>query len=1264
MAALIQHKDWAATPLGPIDQWPQSLRTTVSLCLASNFPINIIWGPENTQIYNDGYKVVCGEAHPRALGEGYHITWASAWPAIGEPFERALAGHTSFLENQRMFLARNGYLEETFFTFSTSPIRDESGGIGGLFHPVTETTTTILAERRTRALRDLTARLGGAADIPALIELTVETLADFAFDIPFLLFYEHEPQTQGFRLVRHSGVAADCPAIARRVDAHSQHPWPLSAALAHKGSLQVDDIATLFAETNCGPYPEPPAAAFVLAVIPSGDAGASLMIVAGASPRLPLNDVYRGFYELLGAAVSAAMATVLVRTQERERAEALAAIDQAKTLFFTNISHEFRTPLTLMLGPLEQSLALAEQLPADEVERVRLAYRNGQRLLKLVNSLLEFSRIEAGRAQARYVPVDLVTLTTDLASSFRSACERAGLELIIETTPLPDTAWVDRDMWEKIILNLVSNAFKFTMAGHIRITVNASEDGRQARVAVEDTGVGIAARELPRLFERFHRVEGVKGRSFEGSGIGLAMVQELVRLHQGTLEVSSEVGHGSTFVVSLPLGRALAPVSVQGAEVFPASTAAVAEAFVEEALSWLPETVTSEAESEALPGVARGRVLLADDNADMRAYITRLLRAQGLTVETAMDGEMALAAARRRKPDLILTDVMMPALDGFGLLRAVREDPALQTVPVVLLSARAGEEARVEGLSAGADDYLIKPFSARELLSRVTSHLERARDRRIATLRDSEARLRLAVEAGQIGEWELEVETDTSVRALRHDQILGYEKPVAQWGFQTFLEHVLPEDRDAVEASYRQANAQGTGWNIQCRIRRANDQAIRWVLIRSTPLTNKQGQAVRIFGLLQDITEQKQLEIGLQELNDTLERRIAEAIEERSKAEEHLRQAQKLEALGQLTGGVAHDFNNLLTVIRSSVDLLARPNLSDERRVRYVTAISETVNRAARLTAQLLAFARRQSLKPEAFNVGQAIAALVDMLDTLTDSRIQITTAIHGQPCYVNADPSQFDTAMVNLAMNARDAMCGEGRLSLSVYPVDEIPAVRAHPAVPGEFIAIAVTDTGAGIAPEHLERIFEPFFTTKGVGMGTGLGLSQVFGFAKQSGGEVRVITEVGRGSTLTLYLARVAGASLVRDAEPAPLPEGHGTRVLVVEDNADVGAFTVQTLTELGYQTRWALNAEEALQALQAAGGGFDVVFSDVMMPGLDGVELAREIRRRHAGLPVVLTSGYSHVIARHGTHGFELLHKPYSIDQLSHVLRKAIVQGVRFS
>jgi PAS domain S-box-containing protein len=410
---------------------------------------------------------------------------------------------------------------------------------------------------------------------------------------------------------------------------------------------------------------------------------------------------------------------------------------------------------------------------------------------------------------------------------------------------------------------------------------------------------------------------------------------------------------------------------------------------------------------------------------------------------------------------------------------------------------------------------------------------------------------------------------------------------------------------------------------------------------------------------------ERHFEFSMRPLYDqhgTITGAISEGVDitERIQAEEVLRQAQKMEAVGQLTGGVAHDFNNLLTIIRSATDFLRRRDLPEERRRRYVDAISETVERASKLTAQLLAFARRQPLTPQVFDVGEQVENVAQLIRPLVGGRIQIDVAIESSGVFTVADIAQFQTALINLAVNARDAMDGEGRLTIGVRKVEAIPALRGEFARPGAFIAVSVTDTGTGIAPQYLTAIFEPFFTTKEVGKGTGLGLSQAFGFAKQSEGDIAVASQLGRGATFTIYLpqaatpASAAGPTAIRH-EPATI--GRGYRVLVVEDNDEVGRFSTELLEDLGYAVRRAANATDALAILAEDEFAVDLVFSDVIMPGIDGLELAGMVRDRYPGLPVVLTSGYSHVLAENTHHGFELIKKPYSVESLSRILRKAM-------
>jgi signal transduction histidine kinase/DNA-binding response OmpR family regulator len=512
----------------------------------------------------------------------------------------------------------------------------------------------------------------------------------------------------------------------------------------------VTDLTGRFRQVPPGPWPDPPTTAVVIPVASGKPREPTAFLVAGVSSRLRFDDAYRGFLDLVATQIATAIANARAYEQERKRAEALAELDRAKTAFFSNVSHEFRTPLTLILGPIEDLLARgdAEVAPGPKGQ-LEVVHRNSLRLLKLVNTMLDFSRIEAGRVRANYEPTDLGAYTAGLAGVFRAAVERAGLRFVVDCAPLPEPVYVDRDMWEKIVLNLLSNAFKFTLDGEIEVRVEAADE--QARLTVRDTGVGIPVEEMPRIFERFHRVPETRGRTHEGTGIGLALVLELAKLHGGTVTAESVLDRGSRFVVSLPLGkRHLDPQRV-GAMTGQAATTGGADAFVREALRWLPEDdqgsrwqadqVTREVTLSPCHPVtlssSRPRVLWADDNADMREYVARLLGGR-FDVQAVADGRAALEAARADPPAVVLADVMMPRLDGVGLLRELRADLRLRDVPVILVSARAGEEARVEGMSEGADDYLVKQFAARELVARVEAHVRLARARQAATeaLRD------------------------------------------------------------------------------------------------------------------------------------------------------------------------------------------------------------------------------------------------------------------------------------------------------------------------------------------------------------------------------------------------------------------------------------------------------------------------------------------------------------------------------------------------
>lgn len=360
MAQFVREKDWSQTPLGPIESWPQSLRTVLNLSLSSNSPISIAWGAHHTQIYNDGYWPICGAKHPHSMGQDFRECWASAFPVIGEAYERAWSGQTSYLENMRMFLDRNGFLEETWFTFSFSPLRDETAGVAGLFHPVTEQTATMLSERRTSTLRELAAQSSQATTSHEALRLAAASLEANPFDVPFVLVYLVDGSQA--RLVASAGVPSGTAAspVVFDLAAPDSSGWPVGQVAATGVGVLANDMGVCLAGVTCGPYPEQPKAASVLPILQPGSKVPAGVLVLGFGARLALNDAYRAFHDLVGAGIAAALANARAYEDAAKKAEALAEIDRAKTAFFSNVSHEFRTPLTLMLAPIEDELAEVE----------------------------------------------------------------------------------------------------------------------------------------------------------------------------------------------------------------------------------------------------------------------------------------------------------------------------------------------------------------------------------------------------------------------------------------------------------------------------------------------------------------------------------------------------------------------------------------------------------------------------------------------------------------------------------------------------------------------------------------------------------------------------------------------------------------------------------------------------------------------------------------------------------------------------------------
>ncbi|TFZ07673.1 ATP-binding protein [Ramlibacter humi] len=1162
LAELIRSHDWSATPLGPVARWPQSLKTTVSLMLNSQQPMWLGWGPQATFLYNDAYISVLSLAkHPWALGRPASVVWAEIWDVCGPLADKVFGhGQASFQDDVRLFMRREGCTEEVFYSFSYSPVRDESGGVGGLFCPSTDTTGKVLGARRLGTLSQLAAQALVQGTVAQACATAMDIVAMNPDDLPFALLYLADADGR-LRLQAWCNVQAPREAIEPPRLWDAEHVFATHVPTTVPVPPGIPGLPIGLAE-------QPVKCVRVLPVSRAADEQPFGVLVAAASPARPLDREYLSFFDLVASQLASTVQNARAVEETRDRAETLAQLDRAKTVFFSNVSHELRTPLTLMLGPL-QDLADEGSLKGEAGQALSLALRNGRRLHRLVNTLLDFSRIEAGRVSATFVPVDLAALTAELASSFRSAVEKAGMWLDIDCHPTATPTYVDAEMWEKIVLNLVSNAFKYTLRGGIHVGLR--EESGQAVLAVQDTGHGIPEKELPRLFERFHRVEGTQGRTHEGTGIGLALVHELVKLHGGAIQVRSRLGEGTTFEVRLPTGKAHLPPGKVRDEPHRGISAG-GGAFVEEALGWIP----GEESAATLPGTSAersgARVLLADDNGDMREYIARLLRAEGHEVRAVPDGEVALAELRREPADLVLTDVMMPRLDGFGLLKGVREDAALSTTPVIMLSARAGEEARVEGLQAGADDYLVKPFSARELVARVGSTLAASRIRREALANERHLRQEITGILESIGEGFLAMDRDwrftyvnaeaERINGIRREDVLGRN----HWDVYAAARGTL------VEEKYNRVMERREPEHFQYFY----EPWQRWIEINAYPLAD--GGIALYF---RDITERKRIE------------KIAQEAERRK---------------DEFIATLAHELRNPLAPIRTGLQVMQRAPGSDAA-ARMREVMERQVNHMVRLIDDLMDVARisrgKLELRKERVTLADIVKTAVETCKPLLDTaKHELFTSLPHETVWLDADPTRLAQAVANLLNNAAKYTPEGGRITLTARRTD------GH-------ATIQVADTGAGITPQLIPFLFEMFMqgeNSRGRAQGgLGIGLTMVKQLVQLHGGDVSAASPgTGQGSTFTITLPVAAqrGDTTAHDTLDGQPAAGRKLQVLVADDNKDAADTLSMLLQLMGHSCIAVHDGPAAIEAFQRVQP--DVVMLDIGMPNMDGYEVARRLRQ----------------------------------------------------
>jgi PAS domain S-box-containing protein len=1242
--------DWSRTPLGPPQHWPQSLKTIVRVMLDSRYAMWMGWGTQLTFFCNDAYLPTVGVKRDWVMGARADAVWQEIWPDIGPRIAQVLSrGEATWDEGLLLFLERSGFPEETYHTFSYSPVYDDASAVTGLLCVVTEVTDRVIGERRLHALRDVAARAMGAQSVEDACQRAVDVMTQYPLDLPFAGLYLLDAQRHSARLVAASQqLSAEQVPRQFLLGAESSVP-AVTQLLRTEQRQRIDDMAAASLSIPASTWPEAVQQAWVLPIKIAGQETLAGFALLGVSPRRLLDDAYLDFLDLIASQIGSAVTDAQAYEAARSRAEALAQLDRAKTAFFSNISHEFRTPLTLIMSPLEQAMRSQATAWAPGLrDELAIAHRNGLRLQRLVTSLLDFSRMEAGRIRGNFEPVDLAAVSAQLAGTFRTAIERAGLALEIRCPTLAAPVYLDRELWEQIVLNLVSNAFKYTLSGSIRVCVQSTDT--HAQLSVSDTGSGIPAESLPHLFERFYRVPNAKARTFEGTGIGLALVHELVELHGGKIEVQSEPGVGSTFIISLAFGASHLPAQLVHSTPARERNAALADSFVEEALTWSSHSGAPApvAVAGATPQPKEGLILLVDDNGDMRSYVGALL-SEHWNVITAADGLEALEQLKGARADLVLTDVMMPRLDGFGLLAAIRSDASTRDLPVIMLSARAGEEARLEGLHARANDYLVKPFTARELIARVRAQIGMSKLQQEAkqAIREAESANRAAVEAlnrqlaleseelrnlfEQAPNFTLVLKGQDLTVALANKSCLHLIGDRAIIGKPLF--DAVPEmAAEPYEGLLRDVLRTGETYSgrampLSLQRRPGATPEVVFVDLVCQSIRDLKGSITGILLQGNDVTEHKHMEETLRESD-----------------------RRKDEFLAML----AHELRNPLAPILNATELLTRTAHGSAQTKPIAELIHRQTAQMARLVEDLLDVSRitqgRIELRREPLEVGAIVNQALEAVDPLLrERRHQVLVTKSYRSLYVNGDLTRLVQCVSNLLTNAAKYTDAGGQVQLQVREQR------------GEVL-IEVRDSGVGISSVLLPRVFDLFVQSdrsldRSQG-GLGIGLAVVKRLVEMHGGGVNASSEgVGRGARFEIRLPMISEP--IAQAASVPQRSIPARRILVVDDNVDAALSLSQLLELDGHTTHAVYGALEALEQISLFKP--DIVLLDIGLPQMNGYEVARRLRERNDVPPLKLVAltgyGQSEDRRRALAAGFDAhLAKPVDLSALERVIAQS--------
>ncbi|PSL48351.1 phospho-acceptor domain-containing protein [Chitinophaga niastensis] len=1119
--ALIRSFNWTDSPIGSMDEWPQPLKTCIRIILTSRQPMFIWWGKELINIYNDAYKTVVGGKHPAALGQPAAMVWAEIWDEIGPRLDNAIhKSEGTYDEALLLIMHRNGYPEETYYTFSYCPIPDDKGDTAGILCANTDDTQRILLERELRTFKDIT-RFNTKSDTQTSVYThTLQALAENKQDIPFAAFYALHKEG-GLTGTTLDGLSEKVfPQFTHIYDAGLL--WPVKEAISLNRPLLVEGLTAKFGVLPAGAWKQVPDNGLVIPVWQSGQPAPYGVLIAGLNPFRQLDEKYQSFFQLICDQFAAGISSVKALEEEQQRVNALLELDRAKTTFFSNISHEFRTPLSLILGPVEEILRNPEALSTDIKESLTLTHRNTLRLLKLVNSLLDFSRIEAGRIHASYAKTDIVGFTKELISHFDKAMRKGGLTMVVNYDFIDDEVYVDRDMWEKIVFNLISNAFKYTLKGAIAVRV--TQRGDQVELTVADTGLGIAPSDLHKIFERFHRGMHTAGRSQEGSGIGLSLVHELVKLHEGTIHVTSTEGLGSTFTVSIPLGKDHLPADKIAPDNLPLEHKPY-NAFVEEALMWGEEDHPDNFENHH---PLRPYIILADDNADMREYIRRLLSDQ-YEVATVKDGDALLHMIAKRIPDLIISDVMMPGINGFSLVKLLKENPVTVNVPVMLLSARAGVEATIEGLLSGADDYLAKPFSARELLSRIAAGIKVSHSRTHAFNEIHhlfmQAPVAITILKGRDYVVELANELYLSIVDMQESELLGkslltvFPELIPQ-GFKDLLDQVFysgqPYYGNEVPLEWLLKGEKiKRYYNFVYQPMRDMDESITGVIVMVTDISD----TVRAKRKLEE-SESKYMQLVFK-----LEAMVEQRTKELQEANYYLEKSNK--ELEQFAYVTSHDLQEPLRKIHTFAGMLLNINkevLNDASKL-YIEKVMLSTRRMSQLIRDLLDFSRLAHVQEEFIptDLNEILQqVLTDFEVTISQHNVQVS--IDHLP-KLPAIPLQMNQLFYNLLGNAlkfitpsRTPVIHISASMMREADMLEFPVLDADK----DYYEIVVSDNGIGFDQIYADKIFQIFqrLNDRATFEGTGIGLALCNKIVLNHRGHIYAKGKPGEGASFVVIL------------------------------------------------------------------------------------------------------------------------------------------------